>query len=139
MATWRISNYEKKNAIEIEYWSKDGKGFRHITGFRWGNFRYEGEDRPEVDLDNEYGFEPYGQDEEWELESLEDGCWAEFEFDEDDWTDEEKQEIEDLWEEDSYNALEDIGCVNTETEIILRGPLLLENLDTGESWTGKES
>jgi hypothetical protein len=135
MAIWKISNYHKKSCVEIQTWSKDGKTFTYSEGFRWGTFFKEDEERPEVDLKNEDGFDPYFDD--WELDMMDDGCWADYEFG-DDWTDEEREAVEAIIEEDGIYALEEHGWINTDTEVELQGPLLLENEDTGETWNGEE-
>lgn len=135
MATWKISNYHKKNCVEVQIWNKDGKTFTYSEGFRWGTFYKEDDDRPDVDLKNEDGFEPYFDD--WELEMMDDGCWGEFDFP-DSFTDEERAEIERIWEEEGYSGLEEAGWCNDDTEVYLNGPLLLENEDTGESWNGED-
>jgi hypothetical protein len=133
MATWKLSNYHKKNVVETQHWSKDGKSFTRSEGFRWGKFTREDDEQPDVDLENPDGYEPLWDD--WEMDMLDDGCWAEFDFPED-FTQEEREEIERLWDEDSYSGLEGAGWYNDETDITLQGPLLLENTDTGESWNG---
>lgn len=134
MATWKLSNYHKKNAVDTQYWSKDGKTFTYSEGFRWGTFTQESDEQPDVDLKNEDGYQPMFDD--WELDLLDDGCWGEFDFP-DDMDDNERAEVERLWEEDGYCALEDAGWQNIESETELQGPLLLENEDTGESWNGE--
>jgi hypothetical protein len=137
MATWKISNYHKKNCVEKQFWRKDDKSFTREEGFRWGSFFCESDERPDVDLKNPDGFEPYWGEIDWELIEMFDGCWGELEFDED-WTEEEKEEIERLWEEEGYSGLEEAGWSNDDTETVLYGPLLLENEDTGERWNGDE-
>lgn len=137
MATWKISNYHKKNAVEVQHWQKDGKHFTYSEGFRWGSFTCESDTKPEVDLKNEHGWEPYAEDVEWDFDLFDDGCWGEFDFI-GEWTDEEKEEIEELWEEEGYSGLEEAGWLNDDTEYFLHGPLQLENIDTGESWNGED-
>ena len=139
MAEWKLSNYHKKNAVEVQIWTRDGKTFEIEEGFRWGSFCTTSDTKPEVDLGNPDGWEPYADDVEWEFYEYSDGCWGEIRFvNEDDWTDEQKQEIEDLYAEEGYSGLEEAGWSNNDTEYTLYGPLLLENTDTGESWHGDE-
>lgn len=139
MATWKLSNYHKKNAVEIQYWERGGKSFTYSEGFRLGTFTCESDERPTIDLRNSDGYEPEADDEyDWELEELWDGCWGEFEF-QGNWSDEEKEEIEQIWFEDSYSGLEEAGWYHDQTEIVIYGPLYLENIDTGESWNGEDT
>ncbi len=134
MATWKISNYHKKNCVEVQHWSKDGKNFTYSEGFRWGTFFKEDDDQPDVDLKNPDGFEPYWD--EWELDMMDDGCWGDYDWG--DLTEEEIAEIEAIIDEEGIFALEEHGWCNTENDVILNGPLLLENTDTGESWNGDD-
>ena len=135
MANWKISNYYKKSCIEIQTWTKDGKSFTYSQGFRWGTFYKESDERPDVDLKNPDGFDPYADD--WELEMMDDGCWGDYKFG-DDWTDEEREAVEEIIDEGSIYDLEEHGWYNDDTEVVLDGPLLLENEDTGKSWNGDE-
>ena len=138
MATWKISNYHKKNAIELQMWTKDGKTIIREEGFRWGTWYCESDSKPDVDLDNPDGYEVgWSGDYEWELDMMDDGCWAETRAGEG--ADEnDVEEFDQLWEEDSYSSVEEAGWSNDDTEYWLYGPLQLTNEDTGESWNGNE-
>ena len=57
-----------------------------------------------------------------ELESMDDGCYMDWVWD-DEMSDEDRAEVERLWEEDSYSGLEGVGWYNSETEAWLHGPL----------------
>ena len=97
-------------------------------GYRWGTFYCESDEKPDIDLDNDDGYE-IGQDEyEWELESLDDGCWAEWEYP-DEITEEEREEIENAWEENYFEGMEELGWSNDDTDYILQGPLELSDED----------
>ncbi len=138
MATWKISNYHKKNAVELQLWTKDGKTIIREEGFRWGTWYCESEEKPDIDLDNPDGYEVgWGGEYEWEMEMMDDGCWAETRAG-DGADDDDVAEFDELWEEDSYAAVEEAGWVNDDTEYWIYGPLLLVNEDTGEEFTGKK-
>jgi hypothetical protein len=135
MATWKISNYHKKNAVERQFWTKDGITVTKDEGFRWGYWTCESDERPDIDLKNPDGIEILFGDYDWEMESMDDGCWVEWTFPND--MDEEEQErIQELWDKDFYEGMEGDGWNNDDTEQWIYGPLCLENVDTGESWNG---
>ena len=135
MATWILTTQHKKNAIERSIWTKDGEKIVQEQGFRWGKFYCESDEKPDVDLKNPDGYE-IGGDYDWELESLDDGCWADWEFP-DDMNDEDRKAIEAAWDEDFYDGVESLGWSNDDTEYHFHGPLRLENEDTGEVFEGE--
>ena len=138
MATWKISNYHKKNAVEKQFWTKDGKTIIREEGYRRGTWYCESDERPDIDLVNEDGFEvSWSDDYEWELDEMWDGCWADITYP-DDMTDEEREEWENAWEEDGFEGLEELGWTNDDNEYWIYGPLELTNEDTGESWNGDQ-
>ncbi len=137
MATWTISNYHKKNAVEKQFWVKDGVTIIKEEGFRWGSWSCESEERPDVDLNNPDGYDVLNTDYDWEMQDMEDGCWADWTFPED-MPEEEQERIQALWEEEWFDGLEGDGWYNDETEHWIYGPILLKNEDTGEEWYGNE-
>lgn len=137
MATWKLSNYYKKNAVERQYWRKDGKLIIREEGYRWGTWYCESDERPDVDLKNDDGWEPYSDDVEWEMDSMDDGCWVDITYP-DDMSEEEREEWETAWDEDGFEGLEELGWTNDDTDLILYGPLQLINEDTGEEWNGDQ-
>lgn len=127
MSTWTLSTKEKKNCVEREFWKHpdfDAPIIRE-TGYRWGSFTCENDEQPDIDLDNPDGLHVYDTGYDFELDSMQDGCWE-------DWTwpdeipDEERERLEAIWDEDSYDGWEGEGLVNDDTEVILYGPLELE-------------
>lgn len=98
MAIWKITNATKKNAVERQFWIKDGVTIIKEEGFRWGIWSCESDEQPDVDLDNSDGYELMSTDYEWEMEEMIDGSWVDWTFPED--MDEEEQErIQELWDE----------------------------------------
>jgi len=136
MATWKISTREKKSCVEQEYWVKDSKTIVRITGFRWGTFTVEtSDDNPPEGIreDNEDSIEMYSYfgdnaEDGAELDMLDDGWYADWEFPED-MDAEERQRIIDGFDEDSYDFLEGEGWYNDETECWLSGPLDIERVN----------
>jgi hypothetical protein len=128
MATWKLSTASKKNAVEKQYWTKEGVTIIREEGYRWGTFYCESDEQPDIDLDNEDGYDLTNSEYDWELDSLDDGCWVEWDFPED--MDEEEQErFLALCEEDYIEGLEGDGWINDDTEYLFYGPLELEEID----------
>jgi len=128
MATWILKTLHKKNAVEKQFWYKDGKVIIREEGYRWGEFYCESDEQPEIDLDNADGYNLSESDYDWELTSLDDGCWADWTFPED-MTEEERAEIETAWEEEYFEGMEELGWSQDDTEYILQGPLELSDED----------
>jgi len=137
MAIWKITNATKKNAVERQFWIKDGVTVIKEEGFRWGIWSCESDEQPDIDLDNSDGYELMSTDYEWEMEEMIDGSWVDWTFPED--MDEEEQErIQELWNEDSFEGLEGDGWINDETEHWIYGPIKLTNEDTGEEFSNED-
>ena len=133
MATWQLSTEYKKNAIEVQLWYKDGVAIKRVEGYRWGSFSCESDERPDIDLRNEGdGYELADYD--WELGSLDDGCWADWEYPTD-FPVEERIKIEEAWDNEWYDGMEALGWSNDDTEYWFQGPLKLVNRDTGEEFS----
>jgi hypothetical protein len=125
MTTWVLTTKTKKNAVEKQFWYKDGRVIIREEGYRWGKFYCESDERPDVDLANPDGYELGGTEYDWELESLDDGCWADWTYP-DDMTEEEQEEFEAAWDEDFFEGLEALGWSNDDTEYWFYGELELE-------------
>ena len=138
MAIWKLTNLQKKNAVERQFWTKDGVTVIKEEGFRWGTWSCESDERPDIDLDNPDGWEQFSQDDEWEMEIMDDGCWVDWTFP-DDMDEEEQERIQELWNEDFFEGLEGDGWSNDETEYWIYGPLRLTNEETGEEFEGNDS
>jgi len=133
MAVWRLSTHYKKSAVEKQLWYKDGVTISKEEGYRWGTFYCESEEMPDVDLANPGGYELYGYD--WELDSLDDGCWSDWTFPED-MSAAEREQIEAAWDADFSDGLENLGWSNDDTEYWFHGPLIMTNETTGEVFSG---
>ena len=128
MAIWTLKTQHKKNAVEKQFWYKDGEVIIRTEGYRWCEFYCESDEQPEIDLVNEDGYRIGSDDYEWELDSLDDGCYADWEFPED-MSEEEQDEITEAWEEEFYDGLEELGWSCDDTDYILEGPLELSDED----------
>ena len=125
MATWVLTTATKKNAVEKQFWYKDGRVIIREEGYRWGKFYCESDERPDVHLANPDGYELGDSEYDWELDHLDDGCWADWTYP-DDMTEEEQEAIEAAWEEDFYEGMEALGWSNDDTEYWFYGELELE-------------
>jgi hypothetical protein len=123
--TWVLTTTEKKSVEEYEFWTKDDVTIKRINGFRWGTVYCDNEDKPEIDLDNTDGISVFDCGYDFELDSLDDGWYCDWEFP-DDMSEEERQAIIDGWDEDSYDYMESNGWYNSETETWFFGQLSLE-------------
>ena len=129
MTIWKVANSHKKMCEEREIWTKDDKTIIRITGFRWGTFTVEtnnGEPPEDIDPENPDGINMYdyfsdNADNGAELESMDDGCYLDYEFNGID--EEEQEELQAAMEDDHYQYLEGDGWYNSETEAWLYGPL----------------
>jgi len=129
MASWTLKTLHKKSAVEKQFWYKDGVTIIRYEGYRWGIFTCDSDEQPVIDVKNEEGLNLSDSEYDWELESLDDGCWAEWEFP-DDMSEEEQEKIENAWEEDFFEGMEELGWSNDDTEYILNGPLELSDEDS---------
>ena len=137
MATWTLKTLYKKSAVEKQYWFKDGKTIIRYEGYRWGTFYCESDEQPDIDLNNEDEYNLIESDYDWELESLDDGCWSEWEWP-GDLDEEEQEEVENAWNEEFFEGMEELGWSCEETDYILTGPLELSDedgnvVDSGET------
>jgi len=128
MKTWKLSTASKKNAVEKQFWTKEGVIITREEGYRWGTFYCESDEQPDIDLDNEDGYLLTNSEYDWELDCLDDGCWVDWDFPED-MSEEEQERIQELCEEDFIEGLESDGWINDDTEYWFYGPLELEEID----------
>lgn len=138
MATWTVSTKDKKSVEEHELWQKDDMVIRRISGFRWGTWTVEtSDDNPPVlnqdagpggDAINMYDYFEENV-ENIELEMLDDGWYGDIIWP-DDMPDEERERLEELWEEESYDGWEGDGWINYETECWASGPLEIERAES---------
>jgi hypothetical protein len=132
MTIWKVATTHKKMCEEREEWFHQERDWtiKRINGYRWGTFTVEtndGEPPEDIDPENPDGINMYdyfsdNADNGAELDSMDDGCYMDWVWDEK-MSEEDQAEVEQLWEEDSYSGLEGAGWYNSETEAWLFGPL----------------
>ena len=133
MAWWMVSTAVKKSAEEHLYYYKDGYTIKVIQGYRWGKVCVltEGDDPPDIDTENEEGFEVTNSDiiDDWELEEFMDGCYADIQFP-GDFDPIEQERLTEIFEDEGIMGLEEEGWEDTcETEWWLFGPLEITRAD----------
>lgn len=130
MAFWNVKTTEKKSAEEHELWQKDDQVIRVVNGFRWGEFVVEttNDNPPELDQTDGPGadavdmYSPYSDNiESTELVSLDDGWYGDIIWP-DDMDDEERDRLQEIYDEDSY-GWEEEGWSQYESECWFSGPL----------------
>jgi hypothetical protein len=124
--TWKLSTKYKKNITQIETFTKGDMELSISTGWRWGHILYA--DKPDVELDNDEDnfVASYDLGDPIDME-FDDGCWTEFEFS-DNVPADERELVEELYNEDGFLALEQEGWESDDSEIELYGPLELEEV-----------
>ena len=135
MAVWTLMPVNKKSIEEVMYWEKDGKTIFFRQGWRGGSVTITTADdnAPEIDLDGNDELSVYDLYDDHivdvELDSFWDGCWSEWDWAVSDLTEEEQQQIQDAWDDDGYEAVEDLGWEQTDTEVFFYGELSLERIN----------
>jgi hypothetical protein len=128
---YKVSTKEKKNVfIRTEYIAMigpaAGKTFFTDEWYRWGSCIIEVQEGEDLPYENE---DPYACPfllEDWEIvdQESDDGCTFEFEFSEE-WTEEEKESIEELW--DLGNFWDNVEITDVWTDYY--GPLEIEQVE----------
>ena len=127
MTWWTVSTKEKKQVFEHELWQKDDWVIRRISGFRWGTILVEtdGDDPPVLDQDSGPGADAvnmYETEYNYELVSLDDGWYGDVIWP-DDMPEEERERLEEIWDEDWSAGWEQEGWDHYDTECWFHGPL----------------
>jgi hypothetical protein len=134
---WQVGTKEKKCVYTRTHYEMPddspvapGKTFYIDEMYRWGHCTVRSNTKPEQHPEDPYSY-PFRLD-EYEIEDQEcdDGCSLFFEYEEDDeWTEEEKEYVQDLWDEDSWSAFDEHGiyCSDHSTEYV--GPLEVTCID----------
>ena len=123
---WKLSTVEKKSCVQIEFWTKDGLTAQREIGWRWCWAKYE--TKPDLgDYDeNKDQIELYSLGDVHDMEQ-DDGCWEEWSWP-DDMDADEIARLEELYDEDGDEGLENEGWTLDDTEYWVHGPLELEEV-----------
>ena len=134
MAEWTVSTAEKKSVEEHELWQKDDMVIRVINGFRWGTWTVTTVDDnppqidqlegPGADAANMYDYCDHNV-EEIELVSLDDGWYGDIIWP-DDMPDEERERLQEIYDDEGSFGWEEEGWYNYESECWASGQLTVE-------------
>ena len=120
----KVSTIDKKSVIEKNFYEKDGKSFYIEQGYRWGYFITEDHiDVEALRTEDELMIYDYDVIDH----SFDDGCWIDFNYD-DEIDQDERDAIETAWEEDWYEGLESLGWHEGDSEVWFHGELEVEEL-----------
>ena len=127
MSTWKLSTVEKKSCTQIEFWTKDGLTAQYEIGWRWCWATYnEKPDLSDYNPDKDQ-IELYSVGDVEEMEQ-DDGCWSSWTWPED-MDDEERERLEELYDEEGDEGLENEGWTLEDTEYWVSGPLDIEEVE----------
>jgi len=123
---WKLSTAHKKSCTQIEFWTKDGRTAQREIGWRWCWATYEEKpDLSDYDPDTDQ-VELYSIGDVEDMEQ-DDGCWEEWTWPED-MDEEEIERLEEIYEEEYDEGLENEGWTLDDTEYWVSGPLDLEEV-----------
>lgn len=130
MEKFNISTEHKKCVQEVDFWYKDGMTIRREVGWRWGNgtITVHDEEQKQALLSDVESEEINVYDYEFELDSLDDGCWDDVEYPEE-MSEEERERMDELWDEDTYEGWETEGWSIGDNELWFTGPIKLEKVE----------
>ena len=119
---YSITNKYKKTVQEHLLWQKEDMVIRVITGFRWGKYVIEANSPPTLNVD--YQFEAINMNDVdgAEMEYLEDGWFSVIEFP-DAMAEMERDRLQAVWDEDSFEGFEEEGWINYDTEVWFEEPI----------------
>lgn len=121
--TWRVSNREKKNVTQIETYSNSELTATREVGWRWGKWNYD--TKPDLSIykeDNQHDVNDFGDVTDSDLDG---GCWAEWTWPADMDTD-EIERLEEIYNEEGDEGLENEGWSFDDSETFVTGPLDVE-------------
>lgn len=121
--TWRISTREKKNVTQIETWTNGDLTATRETGWRWGHWDYD--TKPDLSIYSENDQHDVYDFGEVTDSDLDDGCWTEWHWPED-MDAEEIERLEEIYNEEYDEGLENEGWTLDDSETFVTGPLSVE-------------
>lgn len=128
MPTWKLETVEKKSVIDTERWGKGALTIDRVTEWRWGEACIESDEKPDIDLTNEEGFNVLNSEYDIEIGEFSDGNLVDVVYP--DGIDEtERERLEELWDDKGEYGWEEAGWVMEDREIYFNGELDLINMN----------
>jgi len=131
MATWKLETRYKKNIQETEYFYKGKDCIEYETWWRWGYAKFDVpddvdfvaylKDELDIDLEDDNGIDIYSLEFDVMDHSFDDGVSCQWTFP-DDMDEEEQERIQELFDEEWHEGLENDGWQATDTEVVFHGP-----------------
>ena len=140
MTKYRVETVQKKTVEEHEFWEKGEETIIIVTGYRWGSWYLTTNDKSEPDFVRVHN--PLGPSEissidmnncidnnvvDSELIQLHDGWFTEIIYP-DDFTQSDKDFMDECYQEDGSEGWEREGWFQTETECWVHGELSIEKV-----------
>jgi hypothetical protein len=121
--TWRLSTQEKKSITEVQTWSNGELTATYEIGWRWGHWDFD--TKPDISI-----HDPEGQTEVYSFgdvqdQEQDDGCWASWTWPEG-MDEAESERLEEIFNDEGLEGLENEGWTNDENEYFVSGPLSVE-------------
>ena len=119
MANWRVFT-GRKDLVEKQVWIKGDSTITYSVGWRQGLWDVVTTDDNEPDFEAdengqiEFGWAKGSNIESCEFVESSDGCWDEWEFT-DDIDEEEQERIQEGWEENAYEFMDEDGWIQDDT------------------------
>lgn len=135
MKQYRIKTLEKKNVNQSEIWTHEERELSVVIVqlYRWGEFVVQCEEDEHFDLENKQGL--WVTDYDIQDQNMDDGISLYFTnlySNTKELTEEEKEsiieELEQIYEEGAYIALEEAGWSFDDVETFVMGPLEVEDI-----------
>ena len=121
--TWQLSTQEKKSVTQVETWTNGEFTAQLEIGWRWG--RWDFETKPDLsDYNPEVQTEVYSIGDIKDSE-LSDSCWQEWTWPED-MDPDEIERLEEIYNDEGTEGLENEDWSNDDTEYYVTGPLNVE-------------
>lgn len=141
MAKWLVRTAEPKSVAEREIWTHPVMGtIVRETLFRWGAYWVytEDEDPPEFDREEVPGGDGVADSIDMhfcgydtQLVSLDDGCYLNITWPAE-MSEQDRQHLEDVWEQDGYDGWETEGWQNDDNEVWFWGELDIERVEASD-------
>jgi hypothetical protein len=124
MAIYKLEPTVKKSIEERQHYTKDGLTICYVIGWRWGYYKFQTDEEPNIDLTNNDGIDIYSINGEYVDHTYSDGVYSDWEWP-DELSEEQREEILQVYEEDWDDGLYELGWREDDSEVWFFGELEL--------------